>query len=348
MQNHVSKPSPLRMHIDGIAEKRTIPKEKQLEGIKKFGTCPCRYMWSNYSNVKQSKEKQEEPSLITKAARPFFLVSVRSPRHTECTIPTQKKIINRDVVFEENGAWDWGRNDDHVTTTSNVLTWENDGEDIEGHEEDSLPEVVDTTHEQGHEEQESSSSNSSTARGCRTRREVRQPVYLQDYVSGDGLSEEEEEAIFGMKNNNRVNNPIVPGVKLSKKGGGAEVDITLYKQMIGSLMYLTVTRPDLIFVVCLASRYMSAPTEAHFQAYTRSNHGEQLQPESNVGRRNDGGRGNGVREEPPVVINNGSNDDNNGNKNNIVFDDSYSNIGGNDQEGSSYSFKVNIPKMNGE
>ena len=98
-------------------------------------------------------------------------------------------------MFEENGAWDWGRNDDHVTTTSNVLTWENDGEDIEGHEEDSLPEVVDTTHEQGHEEQESSSSNSSTARGCRTRREVRQPVYLQDYVSGDGLLEEEEEAM---------------------------------------------------------------------------------------------------------------------------------------------------------
>lgn len=67
-----------------------------------------------------------------------------------------------------------------------------------------------------------------------------------------------------MKNNNGVNNPIVPGVKLSKKGGGTEVDITLYKQMIGNLMYLTVTRPDLMFVVCLASRYMSAPTEAHF------------------------------------------------------------------------------------
>ncbi|KAI5427685.1 hypothetical protein KIW84_032917 [Lathyrus oleraceus] len=74
---------------------------------------------------------------------------------------------------------------------------------------------------------------------------------------------------FGMKNNNGVNNPIVPGVKLSKKGGGAEVDITLYKHMIGSLMYLTVTRPDLMFAVCLTSRYMSAPTEAHFQVVKR-------------------------------------------------------------------------------
>ncbi|KAI5441120.1 hypothetical protein KIW84_010543 [Lathyrus oleraceus] len=67
-------------------------------------------------------------------------------------------------------------------------------------------------------------------------------------------------------------------------------------------------------------------------AYTGSNHGEQLQPESGVGRRNGGGRGNGdgrgndVREEPPVVINNGSNEDNNGNRNDTVFCDRYSTI----------------------
>ncbi|XP_073224806.1 secreted RxLR effector protein 161-like [Cicer arietinum] len=71
-----------------------------------------------------------------------------------------------------------------------------------------------------------------------------------------------------MSNNNGVKNPIVPRVKLSKKGG-VEVDPTLYKQMIGSLMYLTVTRPDLMFVACLASRYMSAPTDLHFQVLKR-------------------------------------------------------------------------------
>ncbi|KAI5388470.1 hypothetical protein KIW84_074238 [Lathyrus oleraceus] len=41
-----------------------------------------------------------------------------------------------------------------------------------------------------------------------------------------------------------------------------------------------------------------------------------------------------------MVTNSGSNNDNNGNKNNIVFGDSYSNIGGNDQDGSSYSLKL--------
>lgn len=74
---------------------------------------------------------------------------------------------------------------------------------------------------------------------------------------------------FEMSMSNGVHNPIVPGVKLSKKGGGAVLDTTLYKQMIGSLMYLTVTRPDLMFVVCLASRYMESPTEAHFQVVKR-------------------------------------------------------------------------------
>lgn len=69
---------------------------------------------------------------------------------------------------------------------------------------------------------------------------------------------------FEMDLSNGVSNPIVPGTKVSKKGGGAVLDVTLYKQMIGSLMYLTVTRPDLTFAVGLASRFMENPTEAHF------------------------------------------------------------------------------------
>lgn len=82
------------------------------------------------------------------------------------------------------------------------------------------------------------------------------------------------------------------------------------------------------------------------QAYTGSNHDEQPQPELGVLRGNDGDRGNNVQEEPPVVINSGSNDENNENRNNIVFGDSCCNIGDNDQEGSSYSLKLNIPKIN--
>lgn len=66
-----------------------------------------------------------------------------------------------------------------------------------------------------------------------------------------------------------VKNPIVPGSKLSKEGKGNKVDSTLYQQLVGSLMYITSTRPDLMYVVCLLSRYMSAPTEQHMEAAKR-------------------------------------------------------------------------------
>ena len=59
---------------------------------------------------------------------------------------------------------------------------------------------------------------------------------------------------------------MVPGFKLTKDEGGVEVDSTVYKQMVGSLMYLTATRPDLMFIVSLISRYMERPTESHLLA----------------------------------------------------------------------------------
>nr|AFP55578.1 copia-type polyprotein [Rosa rugosa] len=74
---------------------------------------------------------------------------------------------------------------------------------------------------------------------------------------------------FGMGKSNPVRNPIVPGSKLSMEAGGAVVDGTLFKQLVGSLMYLTATRPDLIYVVCLISRFMAHPREAHLSAAKR-------------------------------------------------------------------------------
>jgi hypothetical protein len=72
-----------------------------------------------------------------------------------------------------------------------------------------------------------------------------------------------------MKQCNPVHNPIVPGFKLTKDENGVKIDGTLYKQIVGSLMYLTATRPDLMFVVSLISMYMERPTETHLQAAKR-------------------------------------------------------------------------------
>ena len=59
------------------------------------------------------------------------------------------------------------------------------------------------------------------------------------------------------------------GLKLSKEDCNKNVDPTLYKSIVGNLMYLTATRPDIMPVVSLISRFMERPKEAHWQAAKR-------------------------------------------------------------------------------
>jgi len=50
--------------------------------------------------------------------------------------------------------------------------------------------------------------------------------------------------------------------KLNKDEQGINVDIKLYRNMIGSLLYLTASRPDIMFSVCLCDRFQSFPKES--------------------------------------------------------------------------------------
>ncbi|TXG67231.1 hypothetical protein EZV62_008506 [Acer yangbiense] len=74
---------------------------------------------------------------------------------------------------------------------------------------------------------------------------------------------------FQMKNCNPVTTPTEMGLKLVKNPEGEKVDNTGYKQIVGSLMYLTATRPDLMYAVSLISRYMESPREIHLLAAKR-------------------------------------------------------------------------------
>lgn len=74
---------------------------------------------------------------------------------------------------------------------------------------------------------------------------------------------------FGMETCNSVRNPIVPGQKLTKEEVGDAVNSTQFKQLVGSLRYLTATRPDLMFSVNLVSRYMEEPREQHLLVVKR-------------------------------------------------------------------------------
>ncbi|KAL5810453.1 hypothetical protein ACOSQ3_027162 [Xanthoceras sorbifolium] len=63
--------------------------------------------------------------------------------------------------------------------------------------------------------------------------------------------------------------PIEPSLKLVKDPKGKRVDSTLFKQTVGSLMYLTATRPGIIHVVSLISRYMKCTRKMHLLAAKR-------------------------------------------------------------------------------
>ena len=74
---------------------------------------------------------------------------------------------------------------------------------------------------------------------------------------------------FRMSNCNPVNTPVATGLRLTKEGEGRDINPTLFKSLIGSLRYLTITRPDIVYGVGLLSRYMQTPKESHWAAAKR-------------------------------------------------------------------------------
>ena len=74
---------------------------------------------------------------------------------------------------------------------------------------------------------------------------------------------------FGMENSNPMTTPMEPRLKLSKKDEGEAVDESLYRSLVGSLRYLTCTRPDIAFAVGKISRYMEEPKSLHWKAAKR-------------------------------------------------------------------------------
>ncbi|OIT36790.1 abc transporter c family member 10 [Nicotiana attenuata] len=74
---------------------------------------------------------------------------------------------------------------------------------------------------------------------------------------------------FEMDNCNPVSTPVECGVKISKHGDGENVNPTFFKSLVGSLRYLTCTRPDILYGVGLVSRFMEAPTTSHLKVAKR-------------------------------------------------------------------------------
>ena len=74
---------------------------------------------------------------------------------------------------------------------------------------------------------------------------------------------------FKMDEYNLIKIPMPYNGHLDLNEGGKSVDQTLYRSIIGSLLYLTASRPDIMFSVCMCARFQASPKETHLIAVKR-------------------------------------------------------------------------------
>ncbi|GKD51753.1 putative ribonuclease H-like domain-containing protein [Tanacetum coccineum] len=75
---------------------------------------------------------------------------------------------------------------------------------------------------------------------------------------------------FSFSSVRTASTPMETNKALTKDKDGEDVDVHLYRLMIGSLMYLTSSRPDIMFSVCACSRFQVQPKVSHLNAVKRS------------------------------------------------------------------------------
>ncbi|GJY96542.1 retrovirus-related pol polyprotein from transposon TNT 1-94 [Tanacetum coccineum] len=75
---------------------------------------------------------------------------------------------------------------------------------------------------------------------------------------------------YGFESCDPVDTPMVEKSKLDEDKEGKAVDPSHYRGMIGTLLYLTASRPDLQFAICMCARYQARPTKKHLKRFYTS------------------------------------------------------------------------------
>lgn len=68
-----------------------------------------------------------------------------------------------------------------------------------------------------------------------------------------------------MQNSKSISTPMTSNVMIDKDENDLEIDIIKYRGIIGSLFYLTASRPNIMFNVCMCVRFSVLPRESHFK-----------------------------------------------------------------------------------
>ncbi|XP_041003920.1 uncharacterized mitochondrial protein AtMg00810-like [Juglans microcarpa x Juglans regia] len=87
---------------------------------------------------------------------------------------------------------------------------------------------------------------------------ISQSKYAKDFVKK-----------FGMEGKTHARTPMSTSIKIRTNPTGKNIDPTLYRNMIGSLLYITASRPDITFSVGVCARFHANPKESHLTAVKR-------------------------------------------------------------------------------
>ncbi|KAJ1691811.1 hypothetical protein LUZ63_015966 [Rhynchospora breviuscula] len=71
---------------------------------------------------------------------------------------------------------------------------------------------------------------------------------------------------FGVEDSKSLDTPMGNSANIDADEKGKPMDITLYRGIIGTLLYLTASRPDIMYAVCLCARYQANPKDSHHKA----------------------------------------------------------------------------------
>ena len=87
---------------------------------------------------------------------------------------------------------------------------------------------------------------------------MNQHKYIQDLIT-----------LAGLEDTSSIDTPMEVNVKYKKDEGGLLDEPTLYWRLVGSLIYLTTTRPNISYVVHQVSQFMSSHRHLHLAAIRR-------------------------------------------------------------------------------
>ena len=75
--------------------------------------------------------------------------------------------------------------------------------------------------------------------------------------------------MFAMDDSKAISTPMGTNRSLDSDASGNMVDQKMYRSMIRSLLYMTASKPDMMFSICLCARFQASPRESHSKATKR-------------------------------------------------------------------------------